>query len=83
MDDKFSTTAAAEQTQARDEAARSVRLALNSLREGIEVAIRSAGTAYQFSANAYTAEALSDATSLRNLVALVIGRVTAITGDDR
>jgi hypothetical protein len=64
--------------QDRDGASRLVRVALNGLSEGVEVAISSAGDAYRFTPNSYTAGALSDAVALRSLMALVAGRVTAI-----
>jgi hypothetical protein len=64
------SSASAQCAQDQDEAAKLVRVALNSLSEGVEVAIRSAGDAYRFTPNSYTAGALSDAVALRSLMAL-------------
>jgi hypothetical protein len=75
------STASAPRAQDREDAAKLVRVALNGLSEGVEVAIRSAGDAYRFTPNSYTAEALSDAVALRSLMALVAGRVAAIAED--
>jgi hypothetical protein len=57
--------------------------ALNNLSEAVEQAIRSAGHAYRFAPNSYTAEALSDAMALRSLMALLAARVAAFADDDQ
>jgi hypothetical protein len=62
-----------------------VRAAINTLADSIEVAIRSAGVAYEFTgnANSYTAVALADVVDLRNLLALVAGRFAVLAEDDQ
>jgi hypothetical protein len=67
--------------QDRDDAAKLVRVALNSLSKGVEVAIKSASDAYRFAPNSFTAYTLRDAVGLRSLLALVAGRVSTIADD--
>jgi hypothetical protein len=55
--------------------------ALNNLNEAVEQAIKSAGVAYRFGPNSYTAEALSDVVALQSLMSLLAERVAAIAED--
>jgi hypothetical protein len=52
--------------------------ALNNLSEAVEQAIKSAGVAYRFAPNSYTAEALSDVVALHSLMSLLAERVAAM-----
>jgi hypothetical protein len=56
--------------------------AFNNSREAVEQVIRSAGQAYKFAPNSYTAEALADAMALRSLMVLLAARIAAFAEDD-
>lgn len=55
--------------------------ALYNLSEAVEQAIKSAGVAYRFASNSYTAEALSDVVALQSLMSLLAERVAGIAED--
>jgi hypothetical protein len=61
---------------------RAARHAVNHLTRAIGQAIRSAGLAYQFSSNSYTAEALADVHALRNLMEIVAEHVAVAFAED-
>jgi hypothetical protein len=50
---------------------------VHHLNASIEQAIRSASTAYQFTANSYTFDAMNCAMALRNLAAIVAEHIAA------
>jgi hypothetical protein len=71
------SSAVAPRAQHTSPQALAARHDVHHLNAAIERAIRSAGDAYQFTANSYTFAAMNDAMALRNLVAIVAEHIVA------